>query len=238
MARHETEFKLLLSSEEDVVALRTALPIGPDTDCRVVEQVNHFFDSPERVLGAARCALRLRSEDGSWTLTAKGPDLSLEQEEALSSRAEEECGIDAATARSILAGQSSPLEVLIEGRTIQHPGLPSVPPQVPPGGLLAEMRELCASHTLRHLGSFENRRTRIGPVNLASSAPPLELVFEFDHTRFPGGRVDRELEVEIPPQCAAAAAEALHALVERAGVAWRPATPKAARFFALALDPG
>ena len=216
MERRETEFKLLLEGAEGVSALRAVLPNGPQA-VPTLAQTNHYFDTRDGAFAAGSCALRLRSEDGTWTITAKGPALDAGCEAALSQRAEEECLVQELEAEAILAGQVSPLALLLESSGS------------PPPALLARLQELSSERPLVHLGSFRNQRTRVGPVQLDGVHDPV--VFEFDHTQFPGGREDWEVEVEIPGPEVQATGHALRALFERARLEWRPAPTKAARFF-------
>lgn len=217
MERRETEFKLLLSGPQDVAVLRAALPHAADATARVSHQLNHFFETPRAALSAAECGLRLRLEDRAWTLTAKGPARSGDRDPALSDRAEEECPVDAVVAARILEGDACPLVALLA--------------HAPAAELLLGIRAAVGDETIRHVGSFENERTRVGPVTLELDGAPTEVVFEFDRTQFPGGRLDTEVEVEVPEPRAEAAGRLLRALFDQVGIPWRPAPTKAARFF-------
>ncbi len=214
----EREFKLRIPSEAALEALRTALGGEPSTP---VLQVNHFFDTSARDLGRARIALRLREEAGTVTLTLKGP--THVERDALASRAELELDLDATTARAVLSGTRSPLDVLGSSAHAQSE-------------LVGRAAALSAGAPLARLGCFENERQRVGPVSFppGSKGPPL--VFELDRTHFPGGGLERELELELPEGADAAEVErALAALFARAGLAIEPAPSKLARFLR-ALD--
>ncbi|HEX5009679.1 MAG TPA: hypothetical protein VFY71_04700, partial [Planctomycetota bacterium] len=80
---------------------------------------------------------------------------------------------------------------------------------------------------------------RLGPLALPADdgEPAVTLVLELDRSELPGGRVDHEVEAEVPAELAPAAERALRALCARAGVPWRSAPSKAARLFA-ALEEG
>lgn len=211
----EREFKLELQDEHAVERLRAAFGGAP---ARVLEQTNHFFDTPTRALRAARLALRLRAEDGRWILTLKGP--RSEGTGALAGRAEEEFELDAGRARSVLEGRTCALVAFEQG---------------PLGAcaLVQAARALAGAETLVHLGAFTNRRTRLGPLPLGALPP--RVVLELDRTTFPDG-VAHELEAELPAGIVAEALEAeLRALFARLALPWRPAGNKAARFFR-ALD--
>ena len=214
MERRETEFKLLLTGPNDVEALRATLPLAQDTPEQVSRQRNHYFDTPDATLSEAGCGLRLRLEDDAWALTAKGP--GDEEDDGLSNRAEEECAIDPELAARVLTGEACPLRALEA--------------HAPSSRLLERMLAARADAELVQVGAFNNQRTRLGPLSIDLDGEPRALVFEFDRTTFPGGRIDTELEVEVPAPDVEAAGRALRALFERAGVAWCPATTKAARF--------
>jgi hypothetical protein len=93
--------------------------------------------------------------------------------------------------------------------------------------LLARMRAALAGAALARAGSFENQRVVVGP--LLAGGERLEL--ELDRTRFPGGREDCEVELELRASAVAAGRALLAELLAEAGVEGRPATSKAARFF-------
>lgn len=209
----EREFKLRLPSEEALVALREAL--GGSAAAPVL-QVNHFFDTPARDLGRARIGLRLREERGLATLALKGPSQAAHG--ALATRAEEELALAPDAARDLLAGTRCPLAWLCASALASAP--------------LVMRAAAAAGGTPTHrLGSFENERQRVGPVRFPPGADGTPLVFELDRTRFPGGLVERELELELPPGLATDGIErALAALFARLGLPMESAPSKAARF--------
>lgn len=217
----EIEFKLGLASEEALDALLRAL--GPAArPSPPVLQVNHFFDTLKSDLGRHGIALRLREEDGCFALTAKGRSRT---RAALTVRDEHELALDAATARAILEGRLSPLQVLLE----------RAPRPLEP--LLEDMRVHAAERPLVELGAFENERRRVASVSLPTEEGPLEVVLELDRTRFPGDRIEREVEVEIAdPGDVPRAERALRALLASAGIPWTPAASKAGRFFRYLLS--
>src|SRR6185295_12314113 len=69
----EREFKLRIPS---AAAERELLARLGGTRAAPARQVNHFFDTAERTLRRARIALRLREEQGVFTLALKGPALA------------------------------------------------------------------------------------------------------------------------------------------------------------------
>lgn len=215
----EREFKLRIPSEAALAELRARLggPVAPP-----VLQVNHFFDTEGRALGRARIALRLRSEitpnaGTTFLLALKGPLLG--EPSSLAARPEEELVLTESVARELLSGARSPLEILRASSLSE-------------GALVRLACALAGKEPLRRLGSFENERTRVGPLRFppGSSGPPL--VFELDRTRFPDGSLERELEVELPAGARPAEVEhALSDLLSSLGIRPEPSESKAARFF-------
>jgi inorganic triphosphatase YgiF len=104
----EIELKFALADALELEKLSAAL--GGEKRA-AVEQVNHFFDTADLDLNRAKHTLRLREENRSnYLLTAKGPGGS--EAGALSERTELETHVDEATAKALLDGARSPLEVL------------------------------------------------------------------------------------------------------------------------------
>ncbi len=220
MAREEFEFKFRVDGEE---AMRTlvARVAGPDAPLPpAVRQVNHFFDTTDRVLGATNRVLRLREEAERFILTAKGPG-SQKSDDALAVKAEEEVVIPPAAAREILAGTRSPLVLLDELLPAPRPDLVQV------------LLDLVGDAPLAEVGAFANARRRLGPIPLATTDGPVDVLFELDRTEFPGDVIHHEIEVEVAPAVAEACRGALLDLLDRAGIAWRSSSSKAKRFFDL-----
>jgi inorganic triphosphatase YgiF len=111
----EVELKLEVDGQAALDALARAAGGTPE---KPVRQLNTFFDDAAGRLSRAEYALRLRDEDGTFLLTAKGPQKPAST--AVSSRPEEEREIDAATIRS---GHS--LVVCGNISRLQAPALPS-----------------------------------------------------------------------------------------------------------------
>lgn len=211
----EREFKIRLPRAELRCALEERFAGWPAA--RVL-QVNHFFDTPGGALRAARLALRLREEDGRFAVALKGPEHP--GPAGLAVRAELEREVDAATARAVLVGERSPLELL----------------DAPASVLLGEARARAAGAALVRVGGFENERLRLGPRPFppgpGGPGPGPELIVELDRTRFPDGSVEHELELELPEGADAAAVERdLRALCAELGVPFEAAPSKAARCF-------
>lgn len=214
----ETEFKLRLDNEEGFQRLLRELEA---LDVEPAVQTNHFFDTSARPLRDGLMALRLREERGTFTITLKG-GAKREEGSALTTRGEVETLVDGAVAKSVLAGERSPLALLAG----IHSGA-----ETP---LVAAALACVGTGDLVHLGSFTNERRSVGPVPLGD-APPV--VLELDRVLFPGAPPQFELEAEIDAQHAEAVERGLRELFTRVGLPWETAPSKAARFFALQERP-
>ncbi len=225
----EIEFKLLLGSERELEALKRAALAGTGAASRTVAQVNHFFDTPVWDLRRAEHALRLRRAGETCTITAKGPSTGGAAGASVErpvERPEEETRITDGEADAILAGSSSPLDVLESalGRASE---------------LCASMRRMIGDRPLQRRGSFENLRTVIAPFRITVSGAAVELELELDRTELPGGELHYELELEVREEQVEAGRQALEALLGEVGIEWRPARSKVERFFeALARQGG
>jgi uncharacterized protein YjbK len=211
----EIELKFRLESSAQAAALLTAV-VGGAWSRAPVRQVNHFFDTAGGDLNRARYTLRLRVQEGENLLTAKGPERK-SPDGTLSDKAEDERPVGPAEAGRLLRGEHSPLDALATAL-----GAPSA--------LLSEMRALIAGQPLLHVGAFENERTSV-PAALEVEGRHVPLLFELDCTLLPGGRVDHEVEVELGAEGSPQVAEAVRALLRRAGIEPRAAPSKAQRFF-------
>lgn len=223
--RVEQEFKLRLPS---VAAWQGLLERLGGAASGPVLQVNYFFDTRTRSLRHAGLALRLRRETAGkqsppvCTLALKGPLRG--SDPALAIRPEEELAIGEVEANALLEGARSPLEIL-DGSALAATAL------------VRRAVELVGGESLACIGSFENERTRVGPL----AAPPAlaGLVLELDRTSFPGGRVERELEVELAPGADPARIErGLQALFRELGIPVENVPSKAARLFRLLDEDG
>jgi uncharacterized protein YjbK len=217
----EVEFKLRVPDGEALEALGRAAGGEP---LETVLQVNHFLDTAARHLDRARFTLRLRDEDGRFFLTVKAP-LAGGVGGALSRKAEEEVETSPAVAKGILEGSVLPLDVLAGA-----PGGTDARAQ-----LVAAVRAATGGEPVRHVGAFQNRRTR-WPARLRTPGGHVDVVLELDRTTFPGNVTHHEVEVEVGPGASPAdVEEGLQDLFQRAGVTGSPSSSKAGRFFA-ALD--
>jgi hypothetical protein len=207
----EIEVKRLLIGERAGDRLLAALAAPVVAEKR---QVNHVLDTKSRALSAARLSLRLRNEDGEWIVTAKGPSQRVAGSTA--SKVEAESHVEAAVAGAILGAGTSALDVLrarIDDSAFDE--------------LWQSFERVLADQPLIVVGSFENER-RVVPVILPSGS---SLTLEIDRTRFPGGRVDEEVEIELDSAALAAEVEAwLETTARAAGVVTAPSSAKIARF--------
>ena len=213
----EHELKIGLPNEKAYQDLLNALA---QAELKVVEQINHFFDTPERCLNTRRFILRLRQEDEIFYLTAKGK--SKRSEDPLwSKKVEVESVIDVDLAQSILRGEACPLVLLSENAQVGDEGRI----------LLLTMRELVGTSVLSSIGKFSNRRTRC-PIRVGSLEQAKTLELEVDRTRFPNGRIDCEVELEIPDSVEPELAKkTLVDLLERLGIRGHANPSKSKRFF-------
>lgn len=211
--QREVELKRLLVGPNAGDRLIAALGAGVREEKR---QRNHFFDTSDRRLGHARYSVRLRFEDRHAVLGAKGPSRLVGTSTA--SRDEAESELEPADAQAVLQGALDPIETL-RGR-ISEPAFAE---------LWRGLDAAREGRALRDWGGFENVR-RVVPVVLPDGQP---LLVEIDRTVFPGGRIDEEVEIELPREELAAGVEAwLEARARAAGLVTRASTPKVARFFA------
>jgi len=209
--RQEVELKFRLGGADPFGTLlgRLGIPSAP----RAALQRNHFFDTEDLALFRARITLRVREEEGVHRITAKGAAGS-DVAGPLSVRAEEEVEVAPELGVALARGEGSPLAALRAGLEGD-----------------ARLEALVGPRPLVRVGGFENERARLGPLVVPGTDGP-EVVLELDTTRFPG-RLERELEVELPgTEEADALHRALSSLLAGAGVDWDAAPSKAQRFFA------
>jgi len=183
-ATHETEIKIGLAGAEDYARLRQAL----GAPARETKQQNLFLDTPDRRLGQARWALRLR----------------LEREADVADTADA-----AATRRALLAvkGPARRLSGAVHRTDIEVPVEPDLwdvaqragglhPAELQdaaePLSFLRQQVTLDPHAPLHVIMAFDNLRSGY-PVSLGGARRELLL----DRTRFSTGEVDHELEVEI-----------------------------------------
>lgn len=165
----EREIKLSLANEDDYRRLIAQLP-QPHI---LLLQSNYFFDTPERLLGSTKQALRLRMElyaDGTESafLALKG---AATQRDGVTIRSEQETLIEKELAVSILRSKNIRLEQL------------------------GELKDILAETQVESFGlfaSFTNRRVA-STIEIASE----KLVFEVDATTYSDKTTEYELEIEL-----------------------------------------
>lgn len=161
----EIEIKVQLESFTDYLKLLGYL--GPVD--REEHHLNAFFDSPERKLGKAGYALRVRSSDQYGSVTLKS---LVSQTEALAVRQEMIGDIGSAMARSIIDGHADVMSLDAEPVAFIRKQFPNLKPKL----MLKFKNE-------RHV-----KRYRIGDH---------EINLEIDRTEFCDGSNEYELEVEL-----------------------------------------
>jgi len=212
-ARREIELKRLLVGKDagDKIVAALGGRVARDTI-----QLNYLFDTAGHALRRVRCSLRLRKAGGAAFLTAKGPPRGVAR--STGSKVEAEVEIDPRLAGRILAGQVDPLVAL--RRRLPDPGYHP---------LWRAIDRARGTRALRESGHYENRRRTVR-VRLPSGR---RLAVEIDRTWFPGGRVDDEIEIELPSEDAAPEVERwLDDVVRKAAVRAKRSSPKVARFYA------
>jgi uncharacterized protein YjbK len=207
----EIELKRLLIGDGAADKLIAALgPVASEH-----RQVNHVFDTVDHGLSRERYAVRLRFEDERPILTIKGPSRAIGAH--TSARAEAEAQIETLTANAILEGRRDAVAVL--GERVSASTFCE---------LFAGIERARAGQPLHRLGSFENLRRRV----YVRVGPDLPLTVEIDRTEFAHGRVDDEIEIELPREELASTVEAwLEQRAVAAGVHLRSSTAKIARFY-------
>lgn len=166
MISREKEIKLDLSNEENYLKLLDFFQ-GSKHE-RQLE--NHFFDTEDWALSRSGWALRLREEENSATITAKGTA---------------DKGIEKLTVRPEIE-QNIPAEVIpvLVKQGIYLSDLPA--------SLAKILEDRIAGKRLTERLSFTTYRT-VARYETDDTG----FVFEIDRTLFPDGSVDYELEVEL-----------------------------------------
>lgn len=214
----EIEFKFRVEAESAFDRLLEVLGAA-GTKPSFEHQHNHFFDTRGRRLRRHGLALRLREEADRCTLTVKGEGRARSTDGTVLERFEAELDVEPSEAHAVLEGRVSPLELLARG------GGPAV------SRAHELLREAVEDEALELVGGFENERATLQPVHMMIEGREERIVFELDRTTLPGGRVDREIEVEVGADSdVEGVRRALYDLLSRAGIEWRPTTSKLARF--------
>ena len=217
----EIEFKFGVAGTDAFVRLVRHLNLPESALENGITQTNHFFDSASHCLHARHFVIRLREYDGARLLTIKGEQQSgASGSGVLTDRVQEEVAIPEDAADDLLHGRASPRKVISELFRNRS------------AGILRLIDEACHDRELVPIGAFSNERIHLPPVSLTTENGIQNVEFELDASTFPGGRIDCEIEVEIPAHSDAVVIEsALIDLLEQAGIEWHPAASKAQRFF-------
>lgn len=212
-ANQEIELKRRLIGADAAERLLQVLgPVASD-----VEQVNHVFDTPDQRLRQARYSFRLREQGASFILTAKGPTRDVSA--SVGSRTEAEAEIDEGVARRLLAGEGDALGELRRRATAAAFE-----------ALWEGIERARSGRPLEEVGLFHNRRRTVR----VAVTPALSVNVEVDATRFPNGKVEEEVEIEIAgPELASEVEAWLEERAAAAGVETQPSTSKLARFYAV-----
>lgn len=205
----EREFKLMLRDAAERARIEALLPPAR----RLLRQHNIFLDTEDRRLAAARLTFRLREENATWLLTAKGPPAA--SRGVLSTREEAERAVGPALAAHLAAGTADPLPAL--GR--------AQPAQVALR-LARRIAEAADGRPVRPVGAFRNERTQVEIVLPCGAAALLAL----DRSLMTGGEEHHEMELEVNPRAAASAAAWLRELLARAAVPARASASKRSRY--------
>jgi uncharacterized protein YjbK len=211
----EIEYKYRVSKPDD---LDKVIMAAAAQQVKTVRQVNAFFDTQQHNLNGKKITVRLRKENESFILGAKGqavPDLSGRQ-----TRKEEwEAQIEPDVAEAMLQGKEDPLKILAQKQPCAE-------------ALVKSIREELADKKLQYVGFFVSFRQKV-----QTNIPDLgELNIELDTSIFQGDLVHYEIEVEVPSQHKdhpQKIDEAMKQILKRAGVEGRTGPPKAKRFFNL-----
>ncbi len=205
--QREIEFKLAVKDKHsfEAIAEKTRGRLRP-----AARQVNYFFDTPDKDLDREWYTLRLRDEEGHFTVTAKRPRQK-NLGSASRDRDEAEVELETSLAKKILACQHMPFTALKELSEASR--------------FLDDMESVIGGKRQTLSGSFENERSKMGPVELEAGGQSIELTFEMDRTTFPGDQVQYEIEVEVSEAMRDLAEKALRALWKELRIEWIDDTP-------------
>jgi uncharacterized protein YjbK len=208
----EIELKLRVPCAD---ALRAIAVASGGTPLGTVTQLNTLFDTDAHDLHRARFTVRVRHEDGRFSVTAKAPETSGE-DGAVATRGEAEIEISEDIGTKLFRGLLCPLALL-----------EAAGPDC--AALIQRIRTVVGASPRRPIGHFKNVRERV-----AVQAAGIEgLVLELDTTTFPNGQVDHELELEIPEGADVSAVRlVVETWLDTAGVEATPSSSKAGRFYA------
>jgi uncharacterized protein YjbK len=196
----ESEIKVVLADEE-VTTLRARL----GTPRRTLRQISYFFETPQDHLAKAELSLRVREEcdlasgNEQLLLTVKGMSI---RAGALMVRPEIECQLDPAEWSGLREKSMHFADV-------------DLPPIHKVRETLGDIRPL----EIESMGHIENTRE---VYDFSGDDLALELLL--DHTSYPDGSAEFEMESELSQAMAGRGARALRSLFDELGIEWRPST--------------
>ena len=217
----EIEFKFAVDNAGAFNKLVEQLALAESVLNNSVTQVNHFFDSPSLCLKESDLAVRLRVQNKNNIFTIKGKSsYHSEDRQSLSKRIEEEASIPDHAAHDLLEGHIAPSDIIKQYMPAQADTLQEM------------ITHACNDESLKYIGMFRNKRIILPEYKLETGDISTNIVFELDSSSFPDGSIEYELEVEISDTTHADEIHhALTAMLEQAGISWKTAPSKAARFF-------
>lgn len=196
----ESEIKVILA-DEDVALLRARL----GSPRRTLRQVSYFFETPQDHLAKAGLSLRVREEsdlaggDEQLLLTVKGMGV---RAGALMVRPEIECQLDPA-----------------DWSGLREKSMHFADIDLPPTRRLRESLGDIRPLEFESMGHIENKRE---VYDFSHDKLTLEVLL--DHTSYPDGTVEFEMESELAQAMAGRGARALRALFDEVGIEWQPST--------------
>ena len=196
----ESEIKVVLT-KEDVARVRARLGEPQQT----LRQISHFFETPQDHLAKAKLSLRVREEcnlasgEEQLLLTVKGMGV---RAGALMVRPEIESQLDPADWSGLREKQIHFADV-------------ELPPVHKLQKALGDIRPL----DIEVMGHIENTRE---VYEFKGDKLTLEVLL--DHTTYPDGTAEFEMESELSQSMAGRGARALRSLFEEIGIEWRPST--------------
>lgn len=191
---------------------------------RHVEQANFIFDTPSLALYGQGLLLRIRKQEGAYTLAIKAKAASFSATTDLFVRLEHEMPLDEQKALTLLAGGDTLMEWIAYGALEadaerEHRRLQ----------LCQRLEQVLGKEQLYLLGSFVNRRTTF-KLYLEKVLQHLEL----DETFFGPHHIQYELEAELSDENALErVSRGIRALFDEALVQPVPSISKSQRFYAL-----
>ena len=174
----------------------------------VADQSHHFFDTRDRALDRARIGVRLRETGARLRLTVKSDPVH---------------AADPGAPRDAMVTRRVELEATISRDAFERAladGLDLTPwvaswragPSARDPDVARVLDTLGGVGRLETFGAFRNERTT-GQLDLGSADREVRVEVELDRTRFPGDRLDHELEIELDARTDEAEARAIREAV-------------------------